>query len=151
MMRLFFKEKELDYDQIFDVTSKGYGVKNPARINGYAGVFLFTVPDVYVSDEIEQKLIIDPTFSQKLMILLKRFNKDDYGKISSSNERENIAQRYMFGHNTWMKAKYETELGVICFRTFYTMSLFYFDNESIDSIISKQTAEVESKRKHSNL
>ena len=83
------------------------------------------------------------------MILLKRFKNDDYGEITSFDKEDNIALRYMFGHNTWMNAKYDTKFGVICFRTFYTMSLFYFDNESVDAI--KQTEELKAKRKHSNL
>ena len=137
-MRLFCVSRKPDAREVFEITSRGYGVKNPARINGYAGTFLFSLPDVYVSDLLEKAMNKDSQYTATLIILIQRFKKDDYGTITQAEAEHNIQQRYLANTNTWMTACYDTEVGRIRFETFLDKALLYFAGEPIDAIRKEQ-------------
>lgn len=137
-MRLFCISRKPDARDVFENTSRGYGVKNPTRINGYAGTFLFSLPDVYVSDLLEKSMNEDSQYTATLILLIQRFKKDDYGTISEAEADHNIEQRYFAYSNTWMTACYDTTVGRIRFETYWDMALFYLDGEPIDDIQKEQ-------------
>ncbi len=137
-MRLFCVSQKPDVNEVFEITSRGYGVKNPARINGYAGTFLFVLPDVYVSDRLEKAMNEDARYTSTLILLIQRFKKGDYGTILEAEEEHNFGQRYLANSNTWMIACYDTDVGKIRFETFWNMALFYLDGEQIDTIRREQ-------------
>lgn len=136
-MKFFYQYPIPDAEKIHDVTSKAYGIKNPERINGYAGAFLFRIPDVYVSDKISQRIDTCPWFADILMDMLKRFSKDDYGFVTQFESDNNCETRYFGFSSSWMIGRYGTRLGGIVLETFHDISLFYFSEEDV-SLIWKQ-------------
>ena len=143
-MRLFCVSRKPNAREVFEITSRGYGVKNPAKINGYVGTFLFSLPDIYVSNRLEKAMNEDPRYTAALIMLIQRFKRGDYGTISEAEADHNTEQRYLASSNTWMTACYETDVGKIRFETFWDMGLFYFNGELIDDIRSEQKKKSES-------
>ncbi|HHV96800.1 MAG TPA: hypothetical protein GXX37_10080 [Clostridiaceae bacterium] len=137
-MRLFYQEPKTDYKKVHEVVSKGYGDQHPEKIHGYEGAFLFTLLDVYVSDRLEQLLESRPEIASTLHELLKKFKKDEYCDLSPSEVITNIEQRYFGGSHQYMIARYNTDIGIIIFESFYDMSLLYFDGEDISDIREAQ-------------
>ena len=137
-MRLFCVSRKPDAREVLEITSRGYGVKDSTRINGYAGAFLFSLPDVYVSDLLEKSMNEDSQYTATLILLIQRFKKGDYGIISESQADHNTRQRYFANSNTWMTACYETDVGIIRFETLWNMALFYLNDEPIDGIRKAQ-------------
>lgn len=135
-MKLFYKDQSPDFSKILAATSKGYGIQNPDKINGFAGAFLFTLLDVYLSERLEQLLEFSPEFASTLHGLFDRFKNEDYGDISINEESANSEQRYLCGCHTYMIARYETVAGKIIFQSFLDMSLLYFDEEDISAIVA---------------
>lgn len=99
----------------------------------------FCFPPVYVSAQLETLIPVDAQRRDLLTELLNRFRKKDYGKITSFEYVDNIAQRHIFFTNTWMHARYETEFGVICLELLYDMALFYPNEEKIDALRQTQS------------
>lgn len=137
-MRLFCVSRKPDAKEVFDITNRGYGAKNLARINGYTGTFSFSLPDVYVSDRLEKAMNDDSEYTAALILLIQRFKRGDYGTISEAETDHNVEQRYLSNSNTWMTACYDTSVGKIRFETFWNMALFYLDGEPIDDIRKEQ-------------
>jgi hypothetical protein len=137
-MRLFCVSRKPDAREVLEITTMGYGVKNLARINGYVGTFLFSLPDVYVSDLLEKAMNEDSQYTATLILLIQRFKKGDYGTISEAEADHNIEQRYLANSNTWMTACYDTAVGRIRFETFWDMALFYMEGDQIDAIKKEQ-------------
>jgi len=82
-MRLIYTDnsKSLTREQI----QKGYGIKNPERISGYAGLF-FKVDD--------------------LLKLIQRYKLEDYGFVTADEYALNMENRYLCGSCTWSVARY---------------------------------------------
>ena len=137
-MRLFFKDNPPDVQKILEATKRGYGIGHPERVNGFAGAFLFTLLDVYVSDEIERYLEREPGFGDCLRELLARFRREDYGDVSQIEERDNAEQRYFCGVHMQMIARYPTAEGTVCFEAFYDRSLLYFAGEDVCALREEQ-------------
>ncbi len=150
-MRLFYKDKQPDFNKIHEYTSKGYGIPHPERVNGYAGAFLFTLLDVYISDDIERCIEANPEFSQSLLSLLDRFKANDYGDITKTEQLENTEQRYIGGGHLWMIARYLIDDKRVVFESFYDMSLIYQADEDIDAIWAEQDRKAQYAKNHRTL
>jgi len=137
-MHLFFRDKAPDYEKIHEAVSKGYGNPHPEKTLGYAGAFLFTLPDVYVSDTVELLLAESPERAGRLMELLNRLKHDDYGEISEKDKNNNIESRYTGGYSSWMTACYRTEFGIIRYEALYDAAMFFLDGEDISSFRDEQ-------------
>lgn len=137
-MKLFYKDTKPDFSKIHDATSKGYGVQHPERIHGYAGAFLFTLLDVYLSERLEKLLEQKHELIPVLQNLLIRFKNEDYGRVSDDEQCSNGEQRYICGGHYYMIARYDTDAGRIIFESFIDMSLLYFDGEDITAIRESQ-------------
>ena len=136
-MRLFSVSRELDSREVFQIAARTYGAKDSAEINELADVLLFSLPDVFVSTQIEEAMRKSTKCTAALILLSERFKRGDYGSISEDEADHNTAQRKL-GCNTWMTACYDTSVGKIRFETFWDMALYYFDGESIDDIRNGQ-------------
>lgn len=137
-MQLFFVDPRPDVEKVHEATSKGYGTKHPENIMGYAGFFLFTLPDVYISDAVEAALDAHPVMGPELMQLLERFKRDDYGSTPEFYCEDNTEERYCWGSSSWMFARYETYFGVVCYKAFLDMALLYFEGEDISAVKNAQ-------------
>lgn len=138
-MKLFYQDrKQIDYQEIHDVVKKAYGIEHPEKIHGYAGAFMFTLLDVYVSDRLEPILESDPQFSAQLMDIIKRFSREDYGESFSDEVDNNIERRYFGFSSRFMIARYMTDHGMIVFEFFHDMALLYFADEDISAIRKSQ-------------
>ncbi len=133
-MKLFYKDEKPNLSKIQEVTSKGYGIPHPEYISGYAGTFLFSLLDVYLSEQLEQLINVRPHFTSALYNLLKLFKKDEYGYVSQDEQLSNGEQRYFCGSHCYMIARYDTDVGRIIFESFFDMSLLYFEGEDITAV-----------------
>ena len=137
-MELFYQQPKPDPQKTRETVSKGYGIQNPERVLGFAGAFLFHVPDVYISDTIASRLKLNPTFKDDLLTMLERFCTDDYGFVTFLEQNSNNETRYLCGSSTWMIARYGSRFGGVVFETFYDLSLLYFVEEDVDDIWNLQ-------------
>ena len=133
-MKLFYQMPKHDPQKTHEAVSKGYGTQTPERTLGYAGAFLFHVPDVYISDRIASRLELNPTFKDDLFKMLERFCNDDYGFVTFSEHYDNGETRYLCGSSTWMIARYGSPYCGVVYETFYDMSLLYFIEEDADDV-----------------
>ena len=88
--------KKRDPKQIHEALQKGFGVKHPENVAGYAN-FFYELGDVYVTDGIYQRMKGVSEFHDFVMQSIQRFEKADYGEISDSDYYENMDNRWMFG------------------------------------------------------
>lgn len=137
-MKLFYQDSPPAPQKIHEITSKGYGIKHPERINGYDGAFLFRVPDVYITDKISQVIDINPWFADRLRGMLKQFFNNDYGFVTSLEHDDNVETRYLSFSSSWMIGRYGSKFGGVVFETFYDISLFYFMEEDTNQIRKEQ-------------
>lgn len=137
-MELFYQMPKPDPQKTHESVSKGYGTQTPERTLGYAGAFLFHVPDVYISDGIVSRLKLNPTFKDDLLKMLERFCNDDYGFVTRFEEADNSETRYLCGSSRWIIARYGSFFGGVVCETFYDMSLLYFIEEDADDVWNLQ-------------
>ena len=81
-MRLFKKGKKIDVEQRNRDVGKAYRIQHPERVLGFAGCFLKQEPDIYISDQIEEYLTEDPSFTMDLLEVYRQYDSDDFGKLS---------------------------------------------------------------------
>jgi len=139
-MHLFFRDKKPDYEKVHETVSQGYGHPHPEKTLGYAGAFLFTLPDVFVSDAVELLLSESPEHPEGLWELLQRFKHEDYGEISEEDEYNNIESRYIGGYSSWMTACYRTEFGIIRYESLYDAAILFLSGEDISFFRDEQEA-----------
>ena len=90
-MKLYRKEEKKDVNKIIEGANAAYGNPNPSKTHGFAGTFLYSLGDVYLSD--------------RIWGCVMRFCREDYGYISPSDRDENTESRY-FGNGSYMFARY---------------------------------------------
>ena len=111
--------------------------KTAGQIMGFEGAFCFSLPDVYVSDEVGKILDQSPDFSVVLLSLLKRTANNDYGDITNDDMFSNVENRYL-GFTSWgIVAKYQTKHGCIRLEVFRHATLLFLDGENTDAFKEK--------------
>ena len=132
-MKLFCRPAPPDPDAIRRLarTPLGSGGKRAGQVLGFIGTFGFSLPPVYLSRRLAKLLEIAPDFSAQLDALVQRICRGDYGSISDADKAENVEIRYLSGHWLGMTARYETAVGVICFRAYRCAALFSFEGERV--------------------
>lgn len=107
-MKIFWSDRKITEDTVkktVQTTSNAYGAKNPQNISGFAGTFLFSLGDVYISDEIDKEIEQHHELSELATEFIKRFLKGDYGKICKDDIWNNNENRYI-GGGSYMVARY---------------------------------------------
>ena len=104
-MKLYRKEEKKDVNKIIEGVKAAYGNPNPAKTHGFAGTFLYSLGDVYLSDRIWDWAGVHREWKEFIDGCITRFYREDYGDISSRDQRENIESRY-FGNGSYMFARY---------------------------------------------
>lgn len=137
-MELFYQAPPLDTQKIRDSVCKGYWIQNPEKPHGYAGTFLFSVPDVYITDRIATRVKLNPSFNDDLLKMLDRFCHDDYGFVTFAEHYNNGETRYLCGSSSWMIARYGSPYGGVVYETFLNTSLFYFIEEDTAEVWDQQ-------------
>jgi hypothetical protein len=126
--RILFQSAEVpDKEKIIATAKKGYGIEHPEKIQGFAGTFLFTLGDVYVTHEIDNITHESPSFGDELRFCMSRLMLDDYGLISEDEEEGNLENKYMFGHSVGQYGRYNTEAGIVRLERCRGYSLFSMD------------------------
>ena len=95
-MVLIIKARKKDPEVIHSFIQKGYGIKHPEKIHGYGGLF-FTLGNVYVSNTVYSMMKNNTEYHQFVLDSLKRFEREDYGYISSWEYDCNIEAKWLFG------------------------------------------------------
>ena len=85
-----------DPGKIHETLQKGYGVKHPEKIHGYAGFFM-DYGEVKASDAVAALMEEDRDFNLFVHTSFQRFQKDDYGRISESDRMDNIEDKWLDG------------------------------------------------------
>ncbi|MCI2062934.1 MAG: hypothetical protein LKJ83_09190 [Eubacteriaceae bacterium] len=142
-MKLFYVDEKPDVKAIHDIASAGYGTKHPEHILGYAGCFLFSLQDVYVSDCIEANLAHNAKLGDRLMDFIDRFKSCDFGEITRKEENHNTDERFISGSSCYMIARYKYGNATICYESFLDMSLFYYKTEDISEVRRAQNDKIE--------
>lgn len=89
------KAEKRNPEQIRRGLQKGLRIEHPERIIGFAG-FCFDMGDVYASGCVDRQMKIEE-FRAFVMDSLRRFDKGDYGLISTGDQNDNIENRCLFG------------------------------------------------------
>ena len=95
MVKLF-EGKKIDPKAIHESLQKGYRIKHPEQIAGYAG-FFYNLGDVYASDAVFKRMEQFQEFKDFVLNALKNFEDGEYGDISQFDLDENIENRWLFG------------------------------------------------------
>ncbi len=139
-MYLFHQDSKPDFKKIRENTSKAQGVEHPEWINGFAGAFLFTLLDVYVTDRVNVAIEKWPTFNDTLKSILLRFKSGNYGHTTKDEADHNDENRWLSCSHSWTIGRYDTEQGLVLFEAFENMSLLYFAGEDISDVRDQQDA-----------
>ena len=139
-MQLLHRFEKPDARNITEVVKKAYGVKDPEKVNGFAGAFLVNWKDVYITDRVANKINTCKWFEQFLEECISRFRKDDYGFVTESEQWSNIEKRWLSGSSDWMIARYGCKklTGGIVYASLYDISLISFIDEDISDIYEEQ-------------
>ena len=105
-MKLFRHFEKQDPKKIYEAVKAGYGVEHPERISGFYGAFTIPSKDVYVSDEVAERLLRDPDTREYVKGSVKRFLRDDYGFVTEWEEGAYIEDRYIGGDTSWLVGRY---------------------------------------------
>ena len=82
--------------KIHETLQKGYGVKHPEKILGYAGFFM-NYGEVQASDAVAALMEKDEVFRDYVLVSFRAFRNDDYGRISESDRLDNIEDKWLGG------------------------------------------------------
>ena len=104
-MKLYRKEEKKDVNKIIEGVKAAYGNPNPSKTHGFAGTFLYSLGDVYLSDRIWGWVEARSGWKDIIELCQRRFCSEDYGYISPSDRDENTESRY-FGNGSYMFARY---------------------------------------------
>ena len=83
-----------DPKKVHETLQKGYGVKHPEKILGYAGFFM-DFEEVQASDAVAALMEKDESFRDFVLASFRAFQKDDYGRISESDRLDNIEDKWL--------------------------------------------------------
>ncbi len=128
-MRLYIKGEKVDVQKRIEQVGKAYGIRHPERVHGFAGYFLRSTPNIYLSDKAEAYLNQHPGFEAELNGIVKRFNGDDFGLLPKDDVQAQLEDIYMFGAFRWLKGIYESSAGIVTYERFYEDALIYLEGE----------------------
>ena len=128
-MRLFIQGEKVDVQKRIEQVGQAYGIRHPERVHGFAGYFLRSTPNIYLSDKAEAYLNQHPGFEAELNGIVKRFNGDDFGLLPKDDVQTQLEDIYMFGAFRWLKGIYESSAGIVTYERFYEDALIYLEGE----------------------
>ena len=139
-MQLFYQFEKPDPKKVITGARQAYGIKNPDRINGFAGAFLVCWKDVYISDRVAKKADACKWFANFLNDCISRFLHDDYGFVTASEQWNNTEKRWLSGSSDWMIARYGCKelTGGVVFASLYDISLISFMEEDVSVVYEEQ-------------
>lgn len=115
MTHLFYNPPARDTQKCLEQVKAAYGIEHPEKINGFTGAFILTLPEVYLSDELYNKLKECPSLETELNRILNAIHKEEYGDISDEDRDYNGEQRWLAGTYDGVTALFHTEFGIIRF------------------------------------
>lgn len=111
---ILWKKDFNDTEEIRRKVSNGYtGIKQPEKIQGFAGYFLFCFGDIYVSEEVFSLFDTDRDFEKFVSDCLDKFKALDYGIATKDEQALNIENRLFFGINFQLVGRYQTKYGTL--------------------------------------
>lgn len=136
--KLFYQAKKPNVQEEIERARKGLGYAHAEKIMGFAGTFLYSVPDVYVSERIGQHLERYEGFADKLMEFIRRFVNDDYGFFTDWEKGGMIEDKYIGGSRQFLIGRYPYQFGGIVLESYFDRSLFYFFDEDVSEFQQEQ-------------
>lgn len=137
-MKLFYKEELPEAKKVLEAVKEGYGIPNPQNISGFAGTFLFHIPDVYISNRIAHRMMLAAWMPDFCNDCVARFGRGDWGDITQKENDDNTDTRYLSGVPYWMVARYSKNDLSVVFESMYDISLIYLPGEDVTEICEKQ-------------
>ena len=139
-MQLFYHFEKKDPQKVIEGARQAYGIKNPARINGFIGAFLADHKDVYITDEVARIVEKRQDFREFLNDCITRFYHDDWGFVTKTEAWNNGETRYLGGSTSWMIARYGCQdlSGGIVFANLYDISLISLIEEDVSAVYEEQ-------------
>ena len=95
-MKKIISAVKTDPEKIHESLKTGFGLEHPEKINGYVGFFV-NYGDVYVSDDIAQRMECNKDFSDFIYRSIHDFQNDSYGVISSGDDYLNVENKWIAG------------------------------------------------------
>ena len=146
-MKLIYHDdsKPKTYEEVYEKCQKGYGIKKPNLVNGFAG-FFFRVPDIYAYGKLGEYAENDPKLEAALLEMVMRYKREDYGFISVGEFFNNVENRWLGGSSAWTIARYSLDRDVfrsqyacgIVLEIFADYGLLYFIDEDMREIYAKE-------------
>lgn len=136
--KLFYQAKKPNVQEEIERARKGFGIEHAEQISGFAGTFLYSVPDVYVSERIGRDLARYEGFADTLMDFIRRFVNDDFGFVTDWEKGGMIEDKYIGGSDWFLIGRYPYWLGGIVLETYFDRSLFYYFDEDVSKFQQAQ-------------
>ena len=93
---------------------KCYGIKQPERINGFAGV-VSAMPDIFVTEELFELMKNNPSARNELTEIIRRIAGEDYGDINEEEREYNSDQRWLAGSYCDVVARFDLSFAKVAF------------------------------------
>lgn len=141
-MKLFYTSKKRDAELMHKAAQAGYHMEHPEKVGGFAGAFLFTAPDFYVTDRIYNWVSENVDLRQDIQMMIRKFAAEDYGVVSQGEHMENAEMRYVAFGDCGMVGRYPINCGALVLETFgyqgedefKTVGLIYEYGEDFDRL-----------------
>lgn len=136
--KLFYQAKKPNVQEGIERARKGFGNERAELVSGFAGAFLYSIPDVYVSECIGRDLERYEGFADTLMDFIRRFVNDDYGFVTAWENGGMTEDKYIGGSSWFLIGRYPHRHGGIVLESFFDRSLFYYFDEDVSKFQQEQ-------------
>lgn len=136
--KLFYQAKKPNVQEEIERARKGFGNKHAEQVSGFAGTFLSSIPDVYVSEHIGRDLARNEGFKDVLMDFIRRFVNNDFGFVTDWEKGGMIEDKYIGGSDWFLIGRYPHRNGGIVLETYFDRSLFYYFDEDVSNFQQAQ-------------
>ena len=146
-MRLFFSDKGMEPEKLAQLaeTRIGGNGKKAKQIQGFQGMFGFSLEDVWLSDAVEEAMAGNLTFMGELVEILKRFIRADWGLyVMRSQIWSWNAENRGFGPFNEELGLYETSRGnvyVHLYRDEGRTMIWFQDEPEAEQVLMKRFGE----------
>lgn len=149
-MKLIYHDETIpkSYEQVYKDCQRGYGIKRPDKVSGFAG-FFYRLPDVYAYGMAEKWAENSEIVVEEFRGFIKRFRAKDYGFVTRCEHNNNVENRWLAGTSNWTIGRYSfSDLGLasyggIVLEFFDGFGLIYSIEEDMSKIYEEQYNDAE--------
>ena len=149
-MKLIYHDETvpMSYEHIYKDCQRGYGIKRPDMINGFAG-FFYRLSDIYAYGVAEQWAESDERVVEEFKGFIKRFLSEDYGFVTRDEYEANLEGKWLCGTSYQAIGRYcfsdsnLTYCGGVVLEFFNDIGLIYSIEEDMSKIYEEQFGDAE--------